>query len=454
MRFEKQYSARFALVVLAVAWPTVGQSASQDPSPAIRIVAGIEDPVLREVVGEVLERNPGVAAAEGRARAAAGRAPQVRALPDPVASLTTFLESPETRTGPQRLSAGIVQGLPWTGKLALKEQAALHEAAALESEVEAKRLTLVTESRRLFYELAFLERYREITEEFRSHLVQHEEIARARYSTGVGGGQGVIKLQAEITRIENRLLELETRRVRLVAQLNALRDREAGSSLPVPPSLLSSASEVWLDLGRLVETAHRYRPELATADSRIARAEALVRLAEKDYRPDFKVGLTFTAVDPRDDTPGRLQPPEDNGDDILAIQGAVTLPVWRRKLAAGVEEAIELESAAQEAKREIEAAIEATIGDLAQQVPLSWRQLRLVQDLLVVQAEEALESAQAGYITGNLNALDLLDAEHVLFEAHTAVARARTDYLVGLAKLEGALGGALESNKNTERSES
>ena len=74
-------------------------------------------------------------------------------------------------------------------------------------------------------------------------------------------------------------------------------------------------------------------------------------MAEKGYRPDFKVGFTYTVVDPRDDAPGRLQPPEGNGDDILAIQGGITLPIWRRKLTAGVEEAIELQTGEEEAKR-------------------------------------------------------------------------------------------------------
>jgi outer membrane protein TolC len=366
--------------------------------------------------------------------------------------LTAFLETPETRTGPQRLSAAIFQGLPWFGKLALKEQAALYTAAALEAEVEAKRLTLVTECRRLYYELAFLDRYREITEEFRQHLLQHEEISRARYSTGVGPGQGVVKLQAEITRVENRLLGIDTRRVAVTEQINALRNRY--STIPLSQVSLPETGEVLMDPGSLLGTALRSRPELSAANSRISRAETMIRLAEKGYRPDFKVGLVYTMVDPRDDTPGRLQPPEDNGDDILGIQGGITVPIWRRKLAAGVEEAVEHQLAAQEAKRDLVAAIQAAIGDLTQQVPLGWRQLRLVEDLLIIQAEEALESAQAGYIAGTLNALDLLDAEHVLFEARTAVARARTDYLIGLAKLEGAMGGPLQAKTRTEQTES
>lgn len=452
-----------ALVALLVAWPAAGQSLDQelaDPRPgemapagasaAERVLKSIEDPALRELLGEILERNPAVAAARAQARAAAQRAPQARALPDPVASLTAFLGTPETRTGPQRLMAGLSQGLPWFGKLALKEQAALYAAAALEAEVEARRLAVVTDARRLYYEMAFLDRYEEITRDFLTHLLQHEEISRARYSTGIGLGQGVVKLQAEITRVENRLLDIETRRVALAARLNALRDSPASSQLP--RAILPKAAEIQLDLDVLLAEALRLRPELAAADARISRAETLIRLAEKGYKPDFRVGLTYTMVDPRDDTPGRLMPPEGNGDDILGIQGGITLPIWRKKLAAGVDEAIALESSAAEARRDLVAKIQAAIGDLTQRVPLTWRQLRLVEDLLTVQAEEALQSAQAGYIVGSLNALDLLDAEHVLFEAHTAVARAQTDYLVGIAKLEGELGGSLTTT--TERFES
>ncbi len=203
-----------------------------------------------------------------------------------------------------------------------------------------------------------------------------------------------------------------------------------------------------------METALRSRPELAGADVRIARTEALNDLAEKGYRPDFKVGLLYTLVDPRDDAAGRAQPPQGNGDDILGVQGGITIPLWRKKLAAGVEEAVERTTAAEEDRRNLAAAIQATVGDLAQRLPLYWQQLRLLEDLLVVQAEEALDSAQAGYIVSTLNALDLLDAEHVLFQALTATARARADYLIGIAKLEGAVATALPIPQTTERSDS
>jgi len=198
--------------------------------------------------------------------------------------------------------------------------------------------------------------------------------------------------------------------------------------------------EVTGGLEELTSEALEARPEMAASRARIAAAETLVALAEKGRRPDFTVGLTYTLVDPRDDPAGRLQPPAGNGDDILGIQGGVTLPVRRQRITAGIDEARESLTAAREGQRLVATTIRGAVADLVQQLPLSWQQIHLSRDVLTIQAEEALESAQAGYVAGTLNALDLLDAEHVLFEAHTAVARSTADYLIALAKLEGAVG--------------
>ena len=75
----------------------------------------------------------------------------------------------------------------------------------------------------------------------------------------------------------------------------------------------------------------------------------------------------------------------------------------------------------------------------AARLPLLYRQWKLFADVLLAQAEEALSSSEAAYTTGKLNALDLLDAEHVLFEVRTATARTRADHAITLAELEGAI---------------
>lgn len=434
--------------------PQLDQGTTTAPivAPADRILQAQADSRLRTLVAETLDRNPAVAEAQARARAAEHHASNRAALPDPVVGITAFLKSPETRTGPQILTLNLLQSLPWLSKLDLEERANLLSASALHADAEAKRLDLATEVRRLYYELAFLVRHKAITQDFVDHLRQHEEISQSRYATGVGASQDVVKIQAEITLAENLLLDIDQRRIDLEAAINALRDRPA--STLILPAVLPSGEEVSLDFGRLSETAARLRPELVAADARIAATEVRVKRAEKAFRPDFKVGLTYTFVEPRDDRAASLSPPEGNGEDILGIQGGVSVPVWRKRTKAGVEEASQIELAAREGKRDVLAGIESAIGDLMQRIPLTWQQLRLLEDILILQAEESVKSAQAGYVSGILNALDLLDAEHVLFRAETAIARSRADYAIRLTQLEGEVGEPLRPDPTTEISDS
>ena len=188
-----------ASVLLATA--ATGQQAIDEPTtpssrpsatevstlgPADRILLNEEDAQLAALLAEALERNPGLAGARARARAAEHHGTAAGALPDPTVGITAFLKSPETRTGPQVLTLNLLQELPWLSKLDLDEQASLLTAASLHAEVESNRLALITEVRRLYFELAFLSRQKEITNDFVDHLRQHEEISRSRYATGTG----------------------------------------------------------------------------------------------------------------------------------------------------------------------------------------------------------------------------------------------------------------------------
>lgn len=417
-----------------------GASAAGEPSASAEILAGLEGP-LADYVREVLERNPDLARARAQAAAAAVKAPQVSALSDPMAALTLYLAPPETRVGPQRVMAALSERFPWFGKLRAREQAALAEAAAARARVEALSLGLLTEARRLAYELAFLDAQERVLREDRETLAQYEEIARARYASGVGLGQAVVKIQAEITRTDSRLLELETRRAALVAAANALRDRPGETSLEL--AALPSLSPVSPPLESLRRRALSRRPEVAEAEAMIAAAEARIESAEREYRPDVTVGFSYTVVDRRQDAAGRRMPPEGNGDDVFGLTAGVNLPVWKAKLAAAVEEAVQGELAAREGRRAVITGIDRSLGDLAQRLPLTWDRLQLFEEVLAVQADESLRSAEAAYAAGTAGALDLLDAERVLLDVKIATARARADYAIALAQLEGAVGAPL-----------
>jgi cobalt-zinc-cadmium efflux system outer membrane protein len=126
------------------------------------------------------------------------------------------------------------------------------------------------------------------------------------------------------------------------------------------------------------------------------------------------------------------------------LMAGVNLPVWRSKLAAGVEEGTARRLAAEESVREVTASIDGDLGNLLQRIPLLEDQVDLYENVLIVQARESLQSAESAYATGTAGALDLLDAERVLFQVRIAAARARTDLAISDAKLEGVIGAPME----------
>ncbi|MGA7617244.1 MAG: TolC family protein, partial [Thermoanaerobaculia bacterium] len=270
----------------------------------------------------------------------------------------------------------------------------------------------------------------------RETLQQYEEVSRARYASGAGLEQAVIKLQAEITKDDNRLLDIATRRANVTTSLNALRNVPPltpveNADLTAPAGKIDSPLDAWRSY------ALANRPEIRRANAEIEQASTMVELAKKENLPDVTVGLGYTFVGPREDAAGRTMPPDGNGNDILGVTAGMNLPIWRKRIAAGIEEAVQMRSAAEESKVAVVNSIDQSLGDLIQRIELTRKQLDLFQNVLSIQAEQSLRSAEAGYAAGTLNALDLLDSERVLLDVRTSTARTRADYDIAIARLEG-----------------
>jgi outer membrane protein TolC len=417
--------------------PAKSVAADSVSEVAQSILTAIADDSLRSLVQEVLIRNPGIAAQTATVGATAQRGDQAAALPDPMLGATAWILNPETRVGPQQVTTSLVQQFPWFGKRKLRGAMAEYEAQAAQGKLGALQLQRLTETRKLYYEIAFLWRYEQVVREDRATLVHYEELARARYASGVGLEQSVVKIQAEITKADVRLLEIGTRRASLVAQINALRDRPAAT--PVGSSELPRFADYEPDPELLRELAMRQRPELSASEAQIERWRASLGVAKKESKPNLTLGITYTFVGERSDEPGRMNPPPDNGQDALGIVAGINLPLWRGKYAAAREEALQSEWSAREEKRGVIAAIERDLGDVMQRLTLTQDRLRLLEDVLGIQARQSLRSAESGYAAGTLNALDLLDAERVLLDVRIAAARARADHAIALAELEGTV---------------
>jgi len=438
------YSGLFiaALLLSAAGW----NLSAQNTQKSLHESYFIDNPILEDLLFSALERNPQLRSLDARYRAALQKIPQVRSLPDPVLSFTQYLRSPETRVGPQSNITTLSQRFPWFGKLDLKGRIATTEARSIYQEYLAKERTVAARVKESFYEIVCLDEMIEILVEERLLLDHFERLAQARYTQGEGHQYSVIRLQAEITRIDDREKDLEQRRKALVSRINTLADRDPETPVPSLPDM--EIPEVEFDLEELNSIAENNRRELRAALDRIEKSEQAMALARKSYWPDFTVGAGMANIEGREDPAGVHMPPPDNGKNAFSLSFGINIPIWRDKYRSEVLEAAEMKIAEQNNYASLKNEIEYSVSELVSRLRVLKEQIKLYESALVVQAREALSAAEAAYQEGQGGVLDLLDSETFLLNTRLIVERYRADYLKALALLEEAIGARFPNVKS------
>jgi outer membrane protein, heavy metal efflux system len=405
------------VVALAMASPVRG---AEPTGPPLR---------LADVVAAARQLNPAVAVAAARAAAAAAEPAKASAWDDPVLSWEAW-NIPDG-SGIDQADNNILklsQKIPFPGKRGLAGEMARHEAAAQMGTAQAVELDAVSAATRAFW--ALWQAYQRVRVFARDRELAHRsvQVAEQRYATGDVPQADVLRAQVELTHAINKAttetLAIDSAR----AELDALLDRTPGESVGVPEDPVPH--RVPDSLGPLVARALAHRPELAAGTATVTREEAGVRLAHRDYYPDFEVGVGrfFNARSP----------------DGIGAMASMTIPLaFMGKYDAGVAEANARLTAAQAERRRIESTIRRDV----EQSWLRLRTARLQHDLFatthIPQAEQSLRASEGAYQAGRIDFLALLDAVRAIERAHLEHIDAVAAQEMAYADLERAVGGSL-----------
>jgi outer membrane protein TolC len=419
-------------VIACVAVPTFSQE-GDFPKQAI----------LDEMIQEAWENNPAAQAAEMRWKAALEKIPQVKALPDPVLSYGHFFKSIETRLGPQRNKLSLSQRFPFFGKLSLKEQIALEQAAVLEEQILQIRQDISLKVKEAYHSLSWFDEAVQIGLTEKEVLQRLADVARRKYEVGSASQQDYLKAQLEITRVTDKLLSLKQGRHAAVAQLNALLSRPADSMIETVEKPVFIPLQVIPEV--LTEWAAAERPELRATQQLIKKNGLDLDLAKKNYWPDFNV-----MVDYFDIGGGTTTHPQDGRNAWMASIG-INIPLWRGKLkAAETEAAIQLK-ANQNVLKSLQNDTAAKIRELYHEIKMYDEQISLYRHSLVPQAEQSLKASEIGYVAGTVDFLNFLDAERMLLQLKTGYAKLLADRGKSLARLERVVGRDLNIYPETHK---
>lgn len=396
-----------------------------------------ENATLEDYVTYALLNNAGLKAAYGRWMAAVQRVPQVKSLPNPTVGYSYFIESIETRVGPQRHRFELMQMIPFPGKLGLREESAFAAAKAEGARFEQEKLNVLFRVKDAYYEYYYLAQSIRVTEENVGLLTRLEEVASQQVRAGASQ-QDMLRAQVELGKLQDRLASLRDMRGAIEARLNAELNRPITTPLPWPRQIAEQT--LTLTQNDVFAFARSGNWELRALDFEVERSRKAVALARKEFYPDFGVGVGYVATG---EARAGIMNPDDSGKDALTAMVSVNLPVWRGRLKAGLEEARATLSATTESRNQKENMLLSQVRLALYRYNDAVRQVRLYGETLIPKAEQALSSAEAGYRAGKVDFVNIIDSERQLLAFHLAYERALADQQQRHAELEMLAGRSL-----------
>lgn len=381
----------------------------------------------------VLEANPGLAAMEAAAEAAAFGIEPAGSLDDP---MLTYGAAPLTARANRGLNqrVDISQKIPWPGTLAARESAARFEAVAAGRDVDSLRLQLIAQAKSAYAEWRFIDSALDIHYATQALLDELLATAQTRYAAGRALKQDVLQAEVERTDLDNRLLRLLRQRATVQARINALLNRAPDAQLPpAAPITLQPAPPALEALKPLALAQH---PELSRLDAEISASESRVTLAEKAFYPSFQVGVGYNSL-------------WDETDKRPFFGVSVNVPFDRSKRRSELDQARAEMRRTQLSLSQRRAELLAALATARAEVVEAQSSVTLYQDELAPLAAEYLEAAIADYQSGAGAFLNVITAEQRKLETDLELARARADYVRRLAELELWVGGSLTASLPT-----
>jgi outer membrane protein, heavy metal efflux system len=431
--FARLFASSFELIsVLGVAvgvvagqTQTVPEGMPQSSAATMRPTAG-SAVTLEELIREVEQRNPDIAAAQQGYLAATHVAGQVSALPDTQVMVQHFsVGSPRPFAGYSNsefayIGLGASQEIPYPGKRGLRAQAANQEAEARRFQADSARRGVIDQLKAAYFHLAYLQETLGILGRNDEVLRDVQKITESRYSVGQGNQQEVLKAQLQHTKILQEITMHHREVGQMQAQLKQLlnRDQESADIQTMPLAL----RPIPYTGSQLMELAKQQNPDIQAQQQMVKQSDSQVELSRKEFRPDFNVQYMWQHTN------------GDTRDYYMATFG-INLPNRGRRKA----ELAQAEASREQAKRMLEGEQQRLLAEVQNQFVVaetSAEQLKIYKEGLVPQSEATLRSAQAAYQSGKQDFETLLNSFLDVLGLEIQYQRELADHETALARLE------------------
>lgn len=388
---------------------------------------------IEEYVQLGLARNPRIQEAQHKIDAIRLRVPQVLALPDPIVSTNTYLAPVQTAAGEQAFSLGVSQKFTNAERRATKAAIISDEVAAAEAALIQTQLEIAESIRSACYQLLFIRKSIEITNEDRESLEQIEEVVLRQYEVKKSvTQQDVLNVQAEQSKIENQLTEFKQKEKSFQARLARLLHVDSQSDFQIIDQLETANAN--LNVDELIAQAVQSRPDLQFQFANIRGDRKKIHLAQLEEKPDFTVGLNWIA------TSSDGISPVANGDDALMLGVGFNLPVYKSRIRAGICEAQSNRLASESRLASLQDQASEEVFDMVAKLDSTRDTLTLIQEDIIPKVERTLEISIDEYATDSITYVQLIANWRSVLRYRITEANLQSQYQQLLASLARSVG--------------
>lgn len=367
------------------------------------------DAMLNELIETALKNNPGILASESRVAASRFRTPQVTTLPDPM-----FMVGYQNE-GFSRFTLGDMQGaqlmfsvsqmLPYPGKLPLKGEMSEKDSAGLAASHAMLKLKTIARVKELYWDLFLAYKNIDLLHDKAALFGKIEDAALARYSSGSGMQQDVLMAQTEKYMLVDKEEMFKQKIQGTEAVLNAVVGRSVTSPVGKPQDPVKSLLD--MEMNKMIETAVMNSPETSAMQDMVLAGETRVRMAEKEFYPDFTVTGNYARR-------GGTFP------DMWSLTTAVNIPIfYKTKQRQGVREAEASLAEARERLSETKFMLASSVRENYSMVSTAEKLMDLYKDGLLPKAYQDFESSLALYAAGKGEALPVISKLKAIIDYET-----------------------------------
>ncbi|MBA4391192.1 MAG: hypothetical protein C0399_09660 [Syntrophus sp. (in: bacteria)] len=390
----------------------------------------VESLHLDDLIQKALKNSPELLVSESKVAASTYRIPQAGALPDPMFMFGYQNEGFKRITLGEEIGAqgmfSLSQMFPFPGKRGLKGEMATKDAESTTAMYRAAQVKIIATVKQLYYELFLAHKNIDILTKLTEYFSRVEDAATARYSSGMGSQQEVVMAQTE----KYMLLEKEEMQKQKIQALQGMLNSTVGRDVntPLGRPLELAFTQYGFSMEDLIQMAMSNSPEIRSRQKMVEAAEAKVKMAKKEYYPDFTMGASYY---PR--TQGLM--------DMWNLTATVNIPIfYKSKQEPAVQEA---QANLLGAKRELtvtEYMISSGIRENYSMTRTAERLMKIYKEGIIPKTYQDFQLALSGYASGKIEAITAISRLKALLDTEVLYWGQYTEREKAIARLEAITG--------------